>query len=146
MNNDKYCVGVFFDLKKAFDICSHEILLMKLSRMGIRGTALDWFRSYLSERKQVVDINDLILMILFLCYINDLQCATELFTLMFAGDTFCLNSDEDIKTLIQNINVQINRMAVWFRANKLAVNINKTKYIIFTMRGKNWLKYSALII
>jgi hypothetical protein len=57
MNNNKYCVGVFFDLKKAFNVCSHEILLIKLSRMGIRGTALDWFRSYLSERKQVVDIH-----------------------------------------------------------------------------------------
>ncbi len=60
----------------------------------------------------------------------------ELFTLMFADNTFCFNADEDIKTLIQNVNVQINRMAVWFRANKLAVNINKTKYIIFTMKRK----------
>ncbi len=55
---------------------------------------------------------------------------------MFADDTFCLNADEDIKTLIQNFNVQINRMAVWFRANKLAVNINKTKYIIYTIKRK----------
>jgi hypothetical protein len=55
---------------------------------------------------------------------------------MFADDTFCLNADEDIKTLIQNVNVQVNRMAVWFRANKLAVNINKTKYIIFTIKRK----------
>jgi hypothetical protein len=55
---------------------------------------------------------------------------------MFADDTFCLNADEDIKTLIQNVNVQINRMAVWFRANKLAVNINKTKYIIYTIKRK----------
>jgi hypothetical protein len=125
---------------------------MKLSRMGIRGTALEWFRSYLSERKQVVDINgkfsklrdikisilqgSILGPILFLCYINDLQYATELFTLMFADDTFCLNADEDIKTLIQNFNVQINRMAVWFRANKLAVNINKTKYIIYTIKRK----------
>jgi hypothetical protein len=34
MNENKYSVGVFFDLKKAFDVCSHDILLMKLSRMG----------------------------------------------------------------------------------------------------------------
>ena len=57
MNDNKYCVGVFFDLRKAFDVCSHDILLMKLSKMGVTGIALDWFRSYLSSRKQVVDIN-----------------------------------------------------------------------------------------
>jgi hypothetical protein len=57
MNENKYTIGVFFDLKKAFDVCSHEILLMKLSKMGITGTALNWFKSYLSNRTQVVDIN-----------------------------------------------------------------------------------------
>ena len=54
MNENKYSVGVFFDLKKAFDVCSHDILLMKLSKMGITGTALNWFKSYLSNRTQVV--------------------------------------------------------------------------------------------
>ena len=49
MNDNKYTIGVFFDLKKAFDVCSHDILLMKLSRMGITGTALEWFKSYLSD-------------------------------------------------------------------------------------------------
>jgi hypothetical protein len=37
------------------DNCSHDILLMKLSKMGIRGTALEWFKSYLSDRSQIVD-------------------------------------------------------------------------------------------
>jgi hypothetical protein len=57
MNENKYSIGVFFDLKTAFDVCSHDILLMKLSRMGITGAALSWFKSYLSERSQCVDIN-----------------------------------------------------------------------------------------
>jgi hypothetical protein len=57
MNENKYTIGVFFDLKKAFYVCSHDILLMKLNKMGITGTALNWFKSYLSDRTQVVDIN-----------------------------------------------------------------------------------------
>jgi hypothetical protein len=152
MNDNKYTIGVFFDLKKAFDTCSHDILLMKLNKMGITGTAYSWFKSYLSERSQVVDINGNISRsrkikisvlqgsvlgpILFLCFINDLYTSTSLFTLLFADDTFCLQSGEDLSELANSVNSEINKIAVWFRANKLAVNISKTKYIIFRMKGK----------
>ena len=53
---------------------------------------------------------------------------TSLLTFMFADDTFCLESDNNLKNLISTVNSEINKMAVWFRANKLAVNISKTKY------------------
>lgn len=56
--------------------------------------------------------------------------------LMFADDTFTLKSDSDLNSLIHSVNTEINKMAVWFRANKLAVNISKTKYMIFRMKGK----------
>ncbi len=120
--------------------------------MGITGTALNWFKSYLSNRTQVVDINGNISRsrklkisvlqgsvlgpILFLCFINDLYTVTELLTLMFADDTFSLRSGDDLDELSNIINAEINKMAIWFRANRLAVNINKTKYMIFHMKGK----------
>jgi hypothetical protein len=47
MNENKFCIGVFFDLKKAFDVCSLDILLRKLDKMGVSGVALRWFSSYL---------------------------------------------------------------------------------------------------
>jgi hypothetical protein len=59
---------------------------------------------------------------------------------MFADDTFCAKSDSNLDTLMWYINGKINKMAVWFRANKLAVNVNKTKYMIFHTVGKNFLK------
>jgi hypothetical protein len=152
MNDNKYTIGVFFDLKKAFDVCSHDILLMKLSKMGITGIAYEWFKSYLSDRSQVVDINGNISRsrkikisvlqgsvlgpILFLCFINDLHSITSLLTLMFADDTFSLEAGDNIQELSNKINTEINKMAVWFRVNKLAVNINKTKYMVFRMKGK----------
>jgi hypothetical protein len=152
MNDGKYAVGVFFDLKKAFDVCSHTILLKKLRNIGIIGIELEWFSSYLKNRKQCVDINgslsdskdikisilqgSILGPILFLCYINDLHTVTDLLMLMFADDTFCVKSDTDLKNLIHYINGEINKMAVWFRANKLAVNVNKTKYMIFRTSGK----------
>ncbi len=57
LNDNMYCIGIFLDLKKAFDVCSHEILLKKLKKMGIQGKTFDWFSSYLSDRAQCVDIN-----------------------------------------------------------------------------------------
>ncbi len=89
-------------------MCSHDVLLMKLDKMGVKGTALNWFKSYLSERSQVVDIKgnlsrsrkikisilqgSILGPILFLCFINDLHHVTTLFTLMFADDTFSLQA------------------------------------------------------
>ena len=152
LNNGNYCIGIFLDLKKAFDVCSHSILLKKLKKFGIEGTALNWFSSYLSNRKQKVDINSnlsseklvnisvlqgsILGPTLFLCYINDLFTATELTTFLFADDTSGLAEGKNLKDLITFINVELQKLANWFRSNKMAVNIPKTKYIIFRTKGK----------
>ena len=49
---------VFLDLKKAFDTVDHSILLSKLEHCGVRGTALQWFQTYLYVRKQICRINN----------------------------------------------------------------------------------------
>jgi Reverse transcriptase (RNA-dependent DNA polymerase) len=50
-------VGVFLDLRKAFDVVPHNILIGKLSKMGRGERELGWFARYLENRKQIVDIN-----------------------------------------------------------------------------------------
>jgi hypothetical protein len=47
---------IFLDLSKAFDLVSHDILLRKMERMGIRGVALKWFQSYLENREQKTEL------------------------------------------------------------------------------------------
>ena len=48
---------IFIDLTKAFDAVDHSILIRKLELYGITGTALLWFKSYLSDRKQCCSVN-----------------------------------------------------------------------------------------
>ena len=58
LDTGKYIVGVFLDLKKAFDTVDHSILLKKLEKYGIRGNMHKWFKSYLSFRVQFVEYNN----------------------------------------------------------------------------------------
>ena len=58
LNSDEnyYTLAIFIDLTKAFDTCDIDILLSKLDHYGFRGMANNWFKSYLSNRKQFTSI------------------------------------------------------------------------------------------
>ncbi len=143
LNEDKYCIGIFLDLKKAFDVVSHSILLKKLDKMGIKNMSLKWFQSYLTDRQQIVDIDgnfslsasinisvlqgSILGPLLFLCFINDLPNSTKLFLLLFADDTCALASNSNLNDLIKLCNTELQKIAAWLMANKLAVNVNKCK-------------------
>ena len=57
MDNGKFTIGVFIDLKTAFDTVDHSILVTKLDHYGIRGVAKQWLSSYLENIKQYVCFN-----------------------------------------------------------------------------------------
>jgi hypothetical protein len=147
LSEGMFCIGVFLDLRKAFDVCSHGILLKKLRKMGIRGITFEWFKTYLSGRTQKVDINgclsdalelsisvlqgSILGPILFLCYVNDFWKCTTLFSVLFADDTTCLAKGNNVSELVTYVNLELKKIANWFLANKMAVNTAKTKFIIF---------------
>ena len=57
LDKNRFGCGISLDLQKPFDTVNHDILLKKLEHYGIRGIALNWFQSYLNNRKQLMSIN-----------------------------------------------------------------------------------------
>ena len=57
LNVNNYGLGIYLDFQKAFDTVNHNILLHKLNHYGIRGNVLNWFKSYLTDRKQFTFVN-----------------------------------------------------------------------------------------
>ena len=153
INEEQFCIGIFLDLRKAFDVCNHKILFKKLINKGILGKSLDWFKSYLTGRRQVVAVNgyksspesidmsviqgSILGPILFLVYIDDLPSSSLLETFLFADDTQGLKAGKNLPELIDDVNAELKKWAQWFRSNKMAVNTNKTKFIIHVRRRFN---------
>ena len=144
----KYTLGIFLDLSKAFDTVNHNILLEKLKAYGIQSENLKWFRSYLSNRKQFILYDDfktevkivkcdvpqgsILGPLLFLIFVNDLSnSAKVLDPVLFADDTNLFCSDNNIMTLFETANQELSKINNWFLANKLSLNVEKTKYILF---------------
>ena len=104
IDSNFYTCGVFLDFAKAFDTVNHEILLKKLQAYGIRGTPLNWFSNYVTNRKQYVSLNgtnsslktvicgipqgSTVGPLLFLLYINDIVNSSDKLSFrLFADDT-----------------------------------------------------------
>ena len=147
--NDNYTLGVFIGLSNEFDTIDHAVLLEKLENYGIKDTNLTWFRSYLTNRKQYIQITNvsksdlrnttcgvpqgsILRPLLFLVYVNDLPSSSKILNrIMFADDTNHFHEYKNIIKIFTTVNEELMNINEWLMANKLSLNVGKTKYSLF---------------
>ena len=154
LDNLEFSICILIDFRKAFDTVEHSILLNKLHHYGIRGTALQWFNSYLTNRYQYVNYNNttsnmkqivcgvpqgsILGPLLFLLYINDISSVSNVFfSVLFADDAKLLYSSNNLQELSATVYNELSNIMQWLNANRLSLNIEKTNFMIFRPRGKN---------
>ena len=124
---------------------NHDILLRTLNHYGLRGTVLQWKTS----RKQTVRIGEtnydlqnitcgvpqgsLLGPLLFMIYINDLSAVSQItFPKMYADDTNIFIQGKDLPKMEHDINIEIQKLSLWLKANKLSLNIKTICTMIFS--------------
>ena len=153
LQNDETCIAVFIDLTKAFDLVDHKILEHKLHKYGIRGNALEFFHSYLVNRRIRVRINETYSDIrvlnsgvaqgsnlgplLFNIFINDIhEVVKDCVIIIYADDIVILKSSKNISNLKLSLESDLANIQDYISELNQSVNLTKTKAMIFT-RKKN---------
>lgn len=154
MDDGKYVIVVFLDLKRAFETINRWRLLQKLELIGVKGTENQWFHSYLENRTQSTRFNSItsdplnndvglpqgskLAADLFIIFINDIKRQLRHGKLtLFADDTQISIASHDLQEAIDKINQDLERINEWLNLNKLKINIGKTKYMVLNLRGRN---------
>jgi hypothetical protein len=140
---------MFIDLSKAFDTVPHNILLSKMLKLGIKNKNLLLFESYLKHRIQFMKNNNLcsenrvvicgvpqgaiLSPTLFNIFINDIASLPLRGRIILYADDICLkyegcNATDMVKFMEKDLVILDN----WFKANKLSLNIKKTKFMIIS--------------
>ena len=132
-------------MRKAFDTVDHGILINKLHAIGVSSTA--WFKSYLTERKQCVEVGSVFSEFLpvscgvpqgsilgpqlFLIYINDMNISLNCKLSLYADDSALIYSHRDFVEIGTYLSQELAKCKLWLVDNKLSLHIGKTECLLF---------------
>ena len=150
INKKYYTIALFIDLRKAFDLVDRKILIDKLSNYGIRGIVKQLINSYLTNRKQFVNVGDyrsdilninlgvpqgsVLGPLLFNLFINDIVNLPLCKKILFADDTVLYVSASSFDECLTSVTQVINSLKAWLKVNKLLINIDKSKLMLITSK------------
>jgi len=139
---------ILIDLQKAFDTINHKVLLDKLVYMGFSDDAILWFKSYLSNRSFIVNVENeysdpgelncgvpqgsILGPLLFLLYVNDMPQAIRCDLLLYADDSLLFFTHKNIDFINDQLNRDFNYLCDWYVDNKFSIHFGeeKTKCIL----------------
>ena len=147
------CGMVLVDLRKAFDLVNHELLLLKLDLYGCHGNELAWFRSYLSERYQCVKYDSVLSdplpvttgvpqgsilgPLLFIMFMNDaILEISEARIDMYADDSTVYVAGKCVADINRTLTTHSKPLYQWINANRMVLNADKTECMLLGTRQK----------
>lgn len=146
----EYLDMTLVDLSKAFDSVSHNVLLDKLDFYGVHNSQLNFFKSYLCDRLNMVVIGNehssfqkvlagvpqgsVLGPLLFLLCINDLPINVPAKSVLYADDTSFMVKSRNCLDLAAKRNRALASTKLWCDSNFLQINENKTERIVFMLR------------
>ncbi len=154
-------ISIFLDLSKAFDTLDHQIPIEKLEYYGLNELSIKIMESYLSNRKQFLEIDDsdsdmlnlttrvpqgtILGPLLYIIYMNDIAQASKLFDfIIYADDTTLSTTIEIIVRTTTNVpisdilNKELSMVNNWLKVNKLSLNHKESRCIIFHTKRKRF--------
>ena len=162
VDKGEYVGALLIDLSKAFDTVDHHRLLNDLLEIGCSSKSISWLNSYLTDRKQRVDLRghltkfytvnqgvpqgSALSPLLFNIYVRDLPRRIKSDTVQFADDVTVSDHDKSVQVVKQRLTDSFMELKLFCESKRLTINSSKTQFIILKSPSKKLLLEDTALV